>query len=167
FKEAGAPDQGVALVPLSGTSAQRVADAAARLRTRLAKAGGTPSEVEAAVDAGQRRGSAPAANVVPRLPRPPRRLPSLAAPPDRAEGSEGILDDWAGCVLLTRLYAQLRTAELRHSVWFVAFARHEDGCLGAADFADSIDAAQLAKVDAAITVDAMGVSSPYAWWTGS
>src|SRR5262249_47716427 len=124
-------------------------------------------EIEAAVAAWQRRASSPAANVVARLPGRTGRTLIVAAHHDRVDGSDGILDDWAGCVLLTRLYAQLRTAELRHSIWFVSFARHEDGCLGAADFADQIDAAQLARVDAAITIDAMGVSTPYAWWTGS
>jgi len=167
FKQAGAADSAVALVPLSASSVKRIADAATRLRARLEKAGGTPSEIEAALANWQRRVAAPAANVVARLPGKTGRTLIVAAHHDRVDGTDGIADDWAGCVLLTRLYAALRGAELRHSVWFVAFARHEDGCLGAADFADSIGDAQLARVDAAITVDAMGVSAPYAWFTGS
>src|SRR5262249_8868948 len=127
----------------------------------------TPSEIEAAVSAWQRRVAAPAANVVARLPVRSGRILIVAAHHDRVDGSDGIADDWAGCVLLTRLYAELRTKELRHSVWVVAFARHEDGGLAPADFADEIGAEQLAKVDAAITIDAVGVSAPYAWWTGS
>lgn len=167
FKQAGAPDASVALVPLSAGLSKRIDDTAAKLHARLEKAGGTPSEIEAAVAAWQRRVATPAANVVARLPGKSGRVLIVAAHHDRVDGSDGIVDDWAGCVLLTRLYAELRTADLRHTVWFVAFARHEDGGLGAADFADQIGAEQLAKVDAAITVDAVGVSAPYAWWTGS
>lgn len=167
FKEAGAPEAGVAVVPLGAALEKRFAEATERLRARLEKGGATPSEVDAALAAWRRRIATPAANVVAKLPGRGGRALILAAHHDAAEGSAGIVDDWAGCVLLTRLYSELRTKELRHSIWFVAFARHEDGCLGAADFAERLDATQLEKIDAAITIDAMGVSPPYAWWRGS
>jgi len=169
FKEAGAPETGVAVVPLGAALEKRFAEATERLRARLEKGGATPSEVEAALAAWRRRIATPAANVVAKLPGRGGggRVLILAAHHDAAEGSAGIVDDWAGCVLLTRLYAELRTKELRHSILFVAFARHEDGSLGAADFAERLDATQIGKIDAAITIDAMGVSPPYAWWRGS
>jgi len=169
FQEAGAPEAGVAVVPLGAALEKRFGEATGRLRARLEKGGATPSEVEAALAGWKRRIAEPAANVVAKLPGHGGggRVLILAAHHDAAEGSAGIVDDWAGCVLLTRLYAELRTKELRHSILFVAFARHEDGCLGAADFAERLDAAQVEKIDAAITLDAMGVSPPYAWWRGS
>jgi hypothetical protein len=167
FKKAGAPDSAVATVPLSAGLEKRFEEATARLKARLEKAGGTPSEIETAIGTWRRRVATPAANVIARLPGKTGRILIVAAHLDRAEGSDGILDDWAGCVLMTRLYAALAAAAPRHSIWFVAFARHEDGGLGAADFADRLDAGQLARIDAAITVDAMGISPPYAWWTGS
>ena len=169
FKEAGAPEAGVAVVPLGAALEKRFGEASERLRARLEKGGATPSEVEAALAGWKQRIAAPAANVVVKLPGHGGggRVLILAAHHDAAEGSAGIVDDWAGCVLLTRLYAELKGRELRHAIWFVAFARHEDGNLGAADFAARLDAAQVEKIDAAITIDALGVSPPYAWWRGS
>ena len=167
MKSAGGDAAEVEVVPLGDSLAARAPRLAEELRDRLVKCGASPAEINAALVAQKRRLEAADGNVVAKLPGRKKRVIVVAAHLDASPGSAGIVDDWAGCALLADLLGASRAASLRHSLWFVAFAKQEEGCLGSAAFADALTKEQCDAIDACITIDCAGVSTPHVWWTGS
>lgn len=167
LKAAGGDAAEVEVVPLGESLAARSASLLDELRQRLVKRGASPAEINTAQVALRRRLEEKDGNVVAKLPGRTKRVIVVAAHLDASPGSAGIVEDWAGCALLADLLAACRGATFRHSLWFVAFAKEEDGCLGSAAFADSLAPEQCAMIDAAVTIDCAGVSTPHLWWSGS
>ena len=167
LKSAGGDAAEVEVVPLGDSLAAREPRLAEELRDRLVKRGASPAEINTALVAQKRRLEAADGNVVAKLPGRKKRVILVAAHLDASPGSAGIVDDWAGCALLADLLAAARGAAFRHSLGFVAFAKQEDGCLGSAAFADALTKEQCDAIDACITIDCAGVSTPHVWWSGS
>lgn len=136
-------------------------------RQRLAAAGRPQSEVEAAVAAMAARFDRLGGNVQAILPGRSKRTLLFAAHYDAVPGSQGIVDNWASCLLLARLARALRDVEREHTFWFVGFAGHELGGIGSASFVASLRDKMSDRIDACVTIDCAGAAPPMAWWTGS
>jgi hypothetical protein len=167
FKQAGARDAEIERLPLHPSVAPHLAKARDRLVERLKSADAPASEVEAALAALDRRHQRLGGNVRVVLPGRTERVIGFGAHLDAAEGSPGVIDNWAACALLSNLYQTLRSTRPQHTLWFVGFAEEEIGCLGSAAFAESLGGKTSRRIDAFVTLDCAGVASPMVWWSGS
>lgn len=167
LKSAGGDAAEVEVEPLGESLMARAPRLSDELRERLTKRGAAPAEIQTAIVALNRRLQELDGNVVARLPGRTPRVMAVTAHVDASPGSAGIVDDWTGCALLADLLASCRGATFRHTLWFVAFAKQEDGCLGSAAFADALTPEQREAIDAVVTIDCAGVSTPRLWWSGS
>ncbi len=167
FRQAGAEDAEIRWMELPDSAKQRIEGARQEATRKLKEAGAPQAEIDAAVATFDRRQGALGRNLIVTLPGRTDRVLGFGAHVDAAENSQGVIDDWSGCVLLTNLYQTLKTSRPRHSLWFVAFAEQELGCLGSSAWAESLDPAMVEKLDAFVVIDCVGVCSPMAWWSGS
>jgi hypothetical protein len=138
-----------------------------RASARLKEDGATQAEIDAALAEIDRRHQELGHNVQVELPGRTERIFGFAAHLDTADGSAGVIDNWAACVLLTNLYQTLKSTRPQHTLWFVGFADEELGCLGSASWVAKLDPTDQRRIDGFVTIDCAGVTAPMAWWTGS
>jgi hypothetical protein len=167
FKQGGAKDAEVRLLPLPDSVKPLVEKMRAGRLAQLAARGASQAEIDAATTALDKRCQSLGRTVMVEMSGRSDRVIGFAAHVDAAEGSPGVIDDWSGCVLLANLFQTLRSTRPRHTIWFLAFAEQELGCLGSGAWADALPPEQLEKIDAFVTVECAGVASPMAWWSGS
>jgi len=167
FRQAGAAEGEIQVLPLEPTVKPHLAAARERTAERLRETGTPPAEIELALEELDRRHRELGNNLRVVLPGRTDRVIGFAAHLDTAEGSPGAIDNWAACVLLSNLYQTLRSTRPQHTIWFCGFAEQEAGCLGSAAWADSLDARSVARIDAFVVVDCVGVAAPMAWFSGS
>jgi hypothetical protein len=167
FKQAGAAEASIERLPLSAAVQPRLQEARDAALARLKEAGASEAELEGARKVLERRHQDLGRNVRVVLPGRTDRILAFGAHLDAADGSPGVIDDWAACVLLTNLYQTLRSARLNHTVWFVGFAEEELGCIGSKSLADSLEKKVATKIDVFVTLDCIGPSPVTAWWSGS
>ncbi len=166
LQEKGGDEVAVASLPLDPeVVARHRAAAEARLRERLA--GRPAEETDAALAALASDFARLGGNVEAVLPGRTRRSIVIGAHYDTAPGSIGIIDNWAACLVLTRLASALLEIEREHTYRLVGFAGHELGGAGAESYARSRLAAADDPVDACLVLDCVGVSPPLLWWSGS
>ena len=167
FKQAGATPAEVQLLPLAETVKPHLEAARGRVTERLKAIGATQNEIDGALKALDKRHASLGRNVKAILRGRTDRVIGFGAHLDSAEGSPGVIDNWASCVLLANLYQTLRTTRPEHTLWFFGFAEQEEGCLGSAAWVDSLETRTLGGIDAFVTIDCTGLVSPQVWWTGS
>ena len=113
----------------------------------------------------------PVRNVVVRLNgSDPDRLIVVGAHLDRVNVGEGAIDDWSGCAAAVNLYRRLASATNRphHTILFVGFAYEESGLWGSQSFVDDLQSqGLLAKVEAMVNLECLGVSGLHIWENGS
>jgi hypothetical protein len=167
FRKAGATEPEIERMPLRGSLKSKLEAKRAAAIERLVKAGATDAEIEGARRNLEKRHAELGGNLRVVLPGRTERVIAFGAHLDAAEGSAGVIDNWAACVLLANLYETLRTTRLQHTLWFVGFAEEELGCLGSAAFGESIDKDMAGRIDLFVTLDCIGPSPLMAWWSGS
>ncbi|MBM4016398.1 MAG: Zn-dependent exopeptidase M28 [Planctomycetes bacterium] len=166
LQQEGGDEVVVASLPLDADVVSRHRAAAeARLRARLADR--PAAESDAAVAALAADFARLGGNVEAVLPGRTRRSIVIGAHYDTAPGSLGIVDNWAACLVLTRLARVLLDVDREHTFRLVGFAGHELGGAGAESYARMRLAAADEPVDACLVLDCVGVSTPMLWWSGS
>jgi hypothetical protein len=162
----GGDEMSVSSVPLDPQVVERqLAAAIERQKERLS--GHPQAEVAAARSALSGSFARLGGNVEAVLPGRTRRTIVVGAHYDAAPGSLGIVDNWAACLVLTKLAGALLDLDRQHTFVLVGFAGHELGGVGAESFALARRAMTEDPIDACVVLDCVGVSPPLLWWGGS
>ncbi len=82
---------------------------------------------------------------------------------DHVDAGNGVVDNWTGASLLPSLYQVLNTRLRRHTFYFVAFAGEEKGLVGSHFFVRSLAAAEVAKMQAMVNMDTLGLGPTEVW----
>ncbi len=75
----------------------------------------------------------------------------------------GIVDNWSACVLMSRVYMALKNRPLEHTVVFLGFAAEEQGCVGSDAYVSELSEEELARVDAMVLLECVGMAPPSIW----
>jgi len=82
---------------------------------------------------------------------------------DHAELGEGVADNWTGASLLPSLYQAMSSQQPRFSFVFVAFAGEEKGLVGSRYYVNQLTKESIAKIQAMICMDTLGLSTTEIW----
>ncbi|MBC7925095.1 MAG: DUF4910 domain-containing protein [Bryobacteraceae bacterium] len=83
---------------------------------------------------------------------------------DHVTKGSGAVDNWSGVSLLPSLFTSLSRLSARRYTWIlIGFAREEQGLIGSSQYVRSLSKEQLAKVQAMINIDSIGMDSPKIW----
>ena len=82
---------------------------------------------------------------------------------DKVSSGTGTIDNWSGAALLPSLYQGLAVKTPRHTFIFVAFTGEEEGLLGSDYFVKHISRDELARTEAMINMDTLGLSYTRVW----
>ena len=111
--------------------------------------------------------SSKAPNVVCILPGSSDRILIVGAHFDRVPGSLGVADNWSGAALLPSLYESLNGEPRRHTYIFVGFTDEELGLVGSRFYARTMTREQVARTDAMINMDTLGLAPTEVWFSRS
>lgn len=82
---------------------------------------------------------------------------------DKVSSGTGTIDNWSGAALLPSLYQGLAVKKPHHTFIFVAFTGEEEGLLGSDYFVKHISRDELARTEAMINMDTLGLSYTRVW----
>lgn len=82
---------------------------------------------------------------------------------DKVSAGTGTIDNWSGAALLPSLYQGLAVKKPHHTFVFVAFTGEEDGLLGSDYFVQHMSRDELARTEAMINMDTLGLSYTRVW----
>ena len=86
---------------------------------------------------------------------------------DKVHEGAGTIDNWTGATMVTNLYQALRDEDTEATFIFVAFAREEEGLLGAEHFLNTLPMAQRNKISAMLNLDTLAVDGTFSWKNNS
>jgi hypothetical protein len=86
---------------------------------------------------------------------------------DKVHEGLGKIDNGTGSTMVANLYQALHGVETDATIVFIAFAREEEGLLGAETYVRSLNKAQRAKVEAMINLDTLAVDGTFSWKNNS
>jgi Zn-dependent M28 family amino/carboxypeptidase len=87
----------------------------------------------------------------------------LGAHFDHVDAGDGIVDNWSGASLLPSLYQALAAAPHKHTFMFVGFTGEEAGLVGSDYYVKQLSADQLARTEAMINMDTLGLGPTKIW----
>jgi putative aminopeptidase FrvX len=102
-------------------------------------------------------------NILCRLPGDTDEVVIVGAHYDQISPAQGIMDNWSGASLLASLYQSLASRKRRHTFLFVSFCEEEHGLIGSAFFAGQMTKEQVAKTEAMVNLDTLGLSPTKVW----
>lgn len=82
---------------------------------------------------------------------------------DQISPAQGIIDNWSGASMLPSLYEALKSDKRRHSFLFIAFTDEEQGLVGSAYYADHMSADEVARTEAMVNLDSLGLTPTKVW----
>ena len=82
---------------------------------------------------------------------------------DKVSSGTGTIDNWSGAALLPSLYQGLAWKKPHHTFVFVAFAGEEEGLVGSEYFVEHMASDELARTEAMINMDTLGLSYTRVW----
>jgi Iap family predicted aminopeptidase len=82
---------------------------------------------------------------------------------DHVDAGDGVVDNWSGASLLSSLYQGLRTKPTRHTFVFISFSGEEKGELGSASYVDHMNKEEVARSEAMINLDTLGLGPTEVW----
>jgi hypothetical protein len=82
---------------------------------------------------------------------------------DHVEAGEGVVDNWSGA----SLYESLSSTPRRHTFVFISFAGEEKGFLGSRAYVASLDREEIARIQAMIDIDTLGLGPTEVWASNS
>jgi Iap family predicted aminopeptidase len=103
------------------------------------------------------------ANVVCRLPGETDSVIIVGAHFDKVAAGTGAIDNWSGASLLSSLYQSLAPKKRHHTFLFVSFCEEELGLLGSEFYASHMTKEEIAKTEAMINLDTLGLSPTKVW----
>jgi hypothetical protein len=86
---------------------------------------------------------------------------------DKVSAGLGKIDNGTGSTMVANLYQALHGTQPEATVVFIAFAREEEGLIGAQTYVRSLDQAERAKIDAMINLDTLAVDGTFSWKNNS
>jgi Zn-dependent M28 family amino/carboxypeptidase len=82
---------------------------------------------------------------------------------DMVDAGSGVVDNWSGASLLPSIYDSLRANPRDHTLIFIGFSQEEKGLIGSADYANKMTKEDIAKTDAMINMDTVGLGPTAIW----
>ena len=82
---------------------------------------------------------------------------------DHVSEGEGVIDNWSGAALLPSLFQSLAGSPRKHTFVFVGFTGEEEGLIGSSYYVQQLSANQIAKIEAMINLDTLGLDSTKIW----
>lgn len=82
---------------------------------------------------------------------------------DMVDAGYGVVDNWSGASLLPSLFDSLRAHPRTHTIIFIGFSQEEKGLIGSADYAGKMTPEEIAKTDAMINMDTLGLGPTAVW----
>lgn len=79
---------------------------------------------------------------------------------DKAASGCGAVDNWSGVVTVAHLYKTLKDIPFQKDIFFVAFAREEEGLIGSRAMAKGIPKEEVTEYCAMINIDSTGMGAP-------
>ncbi len=71
----------------------------------------------------------------------------------------GVIDNWSGASMLSRLYEGLKTAARKHTYIFISFTDEEAGLVGSRYYASHLQKDELQKISAMVNLDSLGTGT--------
>lgn len=102
-------------------------------------------------------------NVVCALPGTTEQQIVVGAHFDHAERGAGAVDNWSGASLLPSLYQAVAAEPRKHTFVFVGFYGEEHGLVGSAHYVHEAGKENLARIDAMVNLDTMGLGPTNMW----
>jgi hypothetical protein len=82
---------------------------------------------------------------------------------DHVNEGDGVVDNWSGASLLPSLFEAVKKEPRDHSYIFVAFTDEEKGEIGSRFYAKQMTNAQIARTDAMVNMDTLGLAPTEFW----
>jgi len=82
---------------------------------------------------------------------------------DHVSDGDGIIDNWSGAALLPSLVASLTNIPHKHTFIFVGFTGEEKGLLGSTYYVQQLSSDQVARIEAMVNMDTLGLSPTKVW----
>ena len=82
---------------------------------------------------------------------------------DHVSAGNGVVDNWSGVSLLPSLLQSLISLPRKHTFIFVGFTGEEEGLLGSAYYVKQLSPEQIAKIEAMINLDTLGLGPTKIW----
>lgn len=82
---------------------------------------------------------------------------------DMVDAGDGVVDNWSGASLLPSIYDGLRAHPRKHTIIFIGFSQEEKGLIGSSDYADKMTKDEIARTDAMINMDTLGLGPTAVW----
>ncbi len=86
---------------------------------------------------------------------------------DKVHEGLGKIDNGTGSTMVANLYQALHGTQPEATLVFIAFAREEEGLLGAQTYVRSLDKSSRSKIDAMINLDTLAVDGTFSWKNNS
>ncbi|MBI3300154.1 MAG: M28 family peptidase [Elusimicrobia bacterium] len=86
---------------------------------------------------------------------------------DKVREGAGTIDNWTGATMVVNLYQAMRELDTDATYVFIAFSREEEGLVGSDKYVAGLPREQLAKIDAMLNLDTLGVDGTFSWKNGS
>lgn len=86
---------------------------------------------------------------------------------DKVHEGLGKIDNGTGSTMVANLYQALHGTQPEATIVFIAFAREEEGLIGAQTYVRSLDKAKRGKIDAMINLDTLAVDGTFSWKNNS
>ena len=103
------------------------------------------------------------ANVVCKLPGSTSSTVVVGAHFDFADEGKGIVDNWSGAAMLASLYQAVKSNPRQHTFVFVAFAKEEQGLVGASRYVRMMTREEKAGLHAFVNLECLGLSPTKVW----
>jgi Iap family predicted aminopeptidase len=102
-------------------------------------------------------------NVICRLPGETDEVIIVGAHFDKVAHGTGAIDNWSGASLLASLYQSLIRTKRHHTFLFISFCEEELGMVGSEFYASQMTREDIAKTEAMINLDTLGLSPTKVW----
>jgi len=183
-----APSVSIAIWMLVGSAAQAPAPSATLsyrlalqsvIEQRLHQFGGKDAEREAALKelftsvgcgdhlSEQKVSGQRLPNVICTLPGSSDRTIIVGAHYDHVSAGSGVVDNWSGAALLPSLYQAVNTRPRIHTYIFIGFTAEEQGEIGSAYYVHHMSKEEVARTDAMINMDTLGLAPTEVWTSHS
>ena len=102
-------------------------------------------------------------NVTCSLPGSSGRVIIVGAHFDRVSEGDGVVDNWSGASLLPSLYQAVKLQPRKHTYLFIGFTDEEQGEVGSSFYARKMTNEEVAKTDAMVNMDTLGLAPTEVW----
>jgi Zn-dependent M28 family amino/carboxypeptidase len=106
-------------------------------------------------------------NIICVLPGNSDRVVVVGAHFDHVSAGDGVVDNWSGAALLPSLYEAAKVDPRKHTYIFIGFCDEEKGEVGSHFYARQMTREQIARTDAMVNMDTLGLGPAEVWTSHS